>query len=66
MIIIYSLGVFLDDMSAMYDVLELVREDGGLVLCLGLQPAWYEDKVGTVGFHRDGVTSFDAPIKRYE
>ena len=50
----------------MHDVLELVRKDGGFVLCPGLQPAWYEDKVGTVGFHRDGVTSFDVPIKRYE
>ena len=47
-------------------VLGLIQEEGGYVLCPGIQPAWYEDKHKAVGFQRENIRAFKFPRKRYE
>ena len=57
-------GVTSEDTFA--TVIDLISKKGGYVLCPGLKPSFYEDKLTTIGYDREGIRIFNFPIKRYE
>ena len=58
---LFYTGVASVDPQQIREVLNIVEDSSGYVLCPGLKPATYEDMVKTTRFHRQGIRIFDCP-----
>ena len=47
-------------------ILNLIEDSNGYVLCPGMDPEWYEERVKTAGYQHEKVRKFHLPVKRYE
>ena len=58
-----SVGLITKDHQSL---LNLIEDSSGYVLCPGIEPEWYEQRVKTAGYQREEVREFHLPVKRYE